>query len=43
MLPSTQDVVHGELEKVLKKYTEEELALAFVVVESKGHRIRRIK
>lgn len=43
MLPSTQDVVHGELEKVLKKYTEEELAQAFVVVESKGHRIRRIK
>jgi len=43
MLPSTFEEVHTELKKVLSKYPVDELAKAFVVVEAKGHRIRRIK
>jgi predicted nuclease of predicted toxin-antitoxin system len=43
MLPSTFDKVHAELKKVLSEYPVDELAKAFVVVETKGHRIRRIK
>lgn len=42
MLPSTQNAVHAELERVLTAYTEEELTKAFVVVEAGGHRIRRL-
>ena len=42
MLPSTLNHVHKELEIVLKKYSEEDLSNSFVVVEQKGHRIRRI-
>jgi predicted nuclease of predicted toxin-antitoxin system len=42
IMPSTLDVVHAELERVLKLHTEQELAQAFVVVESAGHRIRRL-
>jgi predicted nuclease of predicted toxin-antitoxin system len=42
IVPSTQNVVHGELERVLDLYTEKELARAFVVVEPGGHRIRRL-
>jgi predicted nuclease of predicted toxin-antitoxin system len=42
ILPSTQNAVHAELERVLTAYTEEELTRAFVVVEAGGHRIRRL-
>jgi predicted nuclease of predicted toxin-antitoxin system len=42
VLPSTQDAVHNELERVLRIYTEEELAKAFVVIEPDGHRMRRL-
>ena len=42
MLPSTQNAVHTELERVLNTYTEEELTRAFVVIEAGGHRIRRL-
>jgi len=42
ILPSTQNAVHAELERVLSTYTEEELARAFVVIEAGGHRIRRL-
>jgi predicted nuclease of predicted toxin-antitoxin system len=42
VLPSTQKVVHSELENVLKRYSEEELAQAFIVIEADGHRIRRL-
>jgi hypothetical protein len=43
MLPSTMKSVHEELKNILKKYSEEELSDAFVVVDFKGHRIRRIR
>ena len=42
ILPSTQNAVHAELERVLSIYTKEELTTAFVVVEPGGHRIRRL-
>jgi predicted nuclease of predicted toxin-antitoxin system len=42
MLPSTQNVVHSELERVLQVHGEEELAQAFVVIEPGGHRMRRL-
>lgn len=42
ILPSTQQSVHAELERVLAKYSEDELRAAFVVVEPDGHRIRRL-
>ena len=42
LLPSTQGAVHAELERVLSTYTEVELTRAFVVVEARGHRIRRL-
>ena len=42
ILPSTQNAVHAELQRVLNTYTEEELARAFVVIEAGGHRIRRL-
>jgi len=42
ILPSTQNAVHNELERVLGIYTEEELTKAFVVIEADGHRIRRL-
>jgi predicted nuclease of predicted toxin-antitoxin system len=41
MLPSTQNAVHQELEKVLQTYSAEELKQAFVVVEVARHRIRK--
>jgi len=40
VLPSTQNAVHNELERVLRIYTEEELVKAFVVIEPDSHRIR---
>jgi len=42
MSPSTQDIVHEELKRVLKIYSEHELAKMFVVVEPVGHRTRKI-
>jgi hypothetical protein len=41
MLPSTQDAVHHELERVIQMYPRAELEKAFVVIEPAGHRIRR--
>lgn len=41
ILPSTQNSVHGELERVLKAYSEDELKNAFVVIEAGGHRFRK--
>jgi predicted nuclease of predicted toxin-antitoxin system len=40
VLPSTQNVVHSELERVLETYTEQELAKSFIVIEPGGYRIR---
>ncbi len=41
ILPSTQNSVHHELERVLKTYSEDELKNAFVVIEAGGHRFRK--
>ena len=41
-LPSTLQAVNNELGRVLKIYDEKELLVAFVVVESGRHRIRRV-
>ena len=41
ILPSTQNAVHAELERVLTLYSEQDLQDAFVVVEPGRHRIRR--
>ena len=41
MLPSTQNAVHREIERVINMYDERELKQAFVIVEPGGHRIRR--
>lgn len=40
MLPATQHLVHNELARVLKIYTETELHRAFVVIEPDGYRVR---
>jgi predicted nuclease of predicted toxin-antitoxin system len=42
ILPSTQNAVHRELERVLTTYSEEELRNAFVVIEPGGHRFRKL-
>jgi predicted nuclease of predicted toxin-antitoxin system len=42
ILPSTQNAVHAELERLLKQYTEQELQSSFVVVEPGRHRIRKL-
>src|SRR4051812_27530348 len=42
ILPSTQEVVHAELERVLTLYSERELAASFVVIEPGRHRIRKL-
>ena len=42
MLPSTQQAVHEELNRVVDGYSEEELSRAFVVVEPGRHRFRRL-
>lgn len=39
--PATVNAVHVELENVLKRYTEEQLRTAFVVVEPGQHRFRQ--
>jgi predicted nuclease of predicted toxin-antitoxin system len=42
LLPSTQNTVHLELERVLKACSEEQLMRSFVVIDVHGHRIRRL-
>jgi predicted nuclease of predicted toxin-antitoxin system len=42
MLPSTQNAVHQELERVLQEHSESELQKAFVVVEPGRHRFRKL-
>lgn len=42
VLPSNIDVVHKELEMVLNRYQEAELKKAFVVIEPRRHRFRKI-
>ena len=42
ILPSTLDLVHLELERVLSLYAEQELQISFVVVEPGRHRIRKL-
>ncbi len=42
VLPSTVNEVHTELERILKRYDEEQLRSAFVVVEAGRHRFRKI-
>lgn len=42
MLPSTQNAVHDELERVLISYLEMELKSAFVVIEPGRHRFRKL-
>ena len=42
MLPTNLNLVHEELVRVLKTYSEPELSRSFVVVEFNGHRLRRI-
>jgi predicted nuclease of predicted toxin-antitoxin system len=41
-VPSTLNLVHAELERVLSLHSEKELWYAFVVVEPGGHRIRHL-
>lgn len=41
MLPATKDAVHGQLDKVIRRFKAEELAKAFLVIEPAGYRIRR--
>ena len=41
ILPSTQNAVHAELERILTLYDEQELQGSFVVIEPERHRIRR--
>ncbi len=41
ILPSTQNAVHAEMERVLTLYSEVELRRAFLVIEPGRHRIRR--
>jgi predicted nuclease of predicted toxin-antitoxin system len=41
ILPSTQNAVHAELERVLRLYSEADLQSSFVVIEPGRHRIRR--
>jgi predicted nuclease of predicted toxin-antitoxin system len=42
ILPTTQNVVHQELGRVLVSHSEEELTRAFVVIEPGRHRFRRL-
>ena len=41
ILPTTINAIHKELARITQIYSEEELAGAFVVVESDRHRFRR--
>jgi len=42
ILPSTQNAVHAQLERVLTLYSETELQSSFIVVEPGRHRIRKL-
>lgn len=42
ILPSTQQAVHVEWERVLTLYGEQELAVSFLVVGPGRHRIRKV-
>jgi predicted nuclease of predicted toxin-antitoxin system len=42
ILPSTQNAVHAELQRVLTLYSEQELQVSFVVIEPGRHRIRKL-
>jgi len=42
VLPSTQQAVHAELERVLALYSEPDLQQSFTVVEPGRHRIRKL-
>jgi predicted nuclease of predicted toxin-antitoxin system len=42
ILPSTQNAVHAQLERVLKSCSETELQSSFVVIEPGRHRIRKL-
>lgn len=42
MLPADREAVHDELNRVLESYSEEELRSAFVVVEARRHRFRKL-
>jgi len=42
ILPSTLNVVHDELKRVLALYGEEQLRASFVVIEPGRHRLRKI-
>ena len=42
ILPSTQNAVHAELERVLTSYSEKELHASFVVIEPRRHRMRKV-
>jgi predicted nuclease of predicted toxin-antitoxin system len=42
VLPSTQNAVHAELERVLTLYSERELQASFVVIEPGRHRMRKV-
>ncbi|MEH2274690.1 MAG: DUF5615 family PIN-like protein [Nostoc sp.] len=41
ILPTTVNIIHNQLVKVLETYSEAELVRAFVVVEPDGHRFRK--
>ncbi|PSN18277.1 hypothetical protein C7271_13390 [filamentous cyanobacterium CCP5] len=42
ILPKTLTAVHAELNRVIARYSEADLAKAFVVVSKDGHRFRRL-
>jgi predicted nuclease of predicted toxin-antitoxin system len=42
ILPSTQNAVHVELERVLTLYSEQEIQASFLVIEPGRHRIRKL-
>lgn len=42
ILPSTQNAVHAEIERVLTLYNDKELLRSFVVIEPGRHRIRNL-
>jgi len=42
ILPSTMDLIHQELKRVLNEYSEEKLHSAFVVVEAGRYRYRKV-
>ena len=42
ILPSTQNAIHRQLERILSSYSEDDLRKAFIVVEPGGYRFRRL-